>query len=95
MAIHNAVLLSHENEALRVANGIQKQKRAKTRASVSQGGVLTVQQGLDLVVQHNQMESVVEAPVAVQPRKKAAPRCSACSSLEHTARTCSVIHRVN
>ena len=95
MAIHNAALLAHENEALRVANGIQKQKRAKTPASVSQGGVLTVQQGLNLVQEHDQMEFMVEAPVAVQPKKKAAPRCSACSSLEHTARTCSILHRVN
>ena len=95
MAIHNATLLAHEVEALRVANGVQTQKRIKTTASVSTGGVLTVQQGQQLTQQHDVEESVVEAPPAIQPARRAPPRCSVCRSLDHTARSCSTRYRVN
>jgi hypothetical protein len=45
--MNSAVLLAEENRQLRHENKRQKQKRAKKRAFIVTGGVLTVQEGLD------------------------------------------------
>ena len=48
MAINSAVLLAEENRQLRAENERQKKKRAKVKSYIATGGVLTVQEGLDL-----------------------------------------------
>jgi hypothetical protein len=48
MAMNSAVLLREEVRQLRIENQRQKKKRAKKRSYIAIGGVLTVQEGLDL-----------------------------------------------
>ncbi len=88
MAMNSAVLLAEENRQLRVENERQKKKRAKRRSYIATGGVLTVQEGLDLSQIANEG---LQGRVATQEAtvKTRAPRtCSMCKSLSHTARTC-------
>ena len=88
MAMNSAVLLAEENRQLRAENERQKKKRAKRRSYIAIGGVLTVQEGLDLSQIAN---TELEGGVAMQEAtvKTRAPRtCSLCRSLSHTARTC-------
>jgi hypothetical protein len=72
---------------LQAENKRQKKKRAKRRLYIATGGVLTVQEGLDLLQIAN---TELEGRVAIQEAtvKTRAPRtCSLCRSLSHTART--------
>ncbi len=88
MAMNSAVLLAEENRQLRAENERQKKKRAKRRSYIATGGVLTVQEGLNLSqIANTELESGVAGQEAtVQTR---APRtCSLCRSQAHTARTC-------
>jgi hypothetical protein len=48
MAMNSAVLLAEENRQLRAKDERQKKKRAKRRSYIAKGGVLTIQEGLDL-----------------------------------------------
>lgn len=48
MVMNSAVLLAEENRQLRAKNERQKKKRVKRRSYIAIGGVLTVQEGLDL-----------------------------------------------
>jgi hypothetical protein len=82
------VLLAEENKQLRAENERQKKKRAKRRSYIAIGGVLTVQEGLDLsqIANTGSEGGVANQEATVQTR---APRaCSLCKSLLHTARTC-------
>ena len=86
--MHSAVLLAEENRQLRAENERQKKKRAKKRSYIATGGVLTVQEGLDLsqIADEGLQGRVASPEVTVKTR---APRtCSMCKSLSHTARTC-------
>jgi hypothetical protein len=88
MAMHSAVLLTEENRQLRAANERQKKKRAKRKSYIAVGGVLTVQEGLNRS-QMVDIEHMKELTNRLQePRVRAPPRCSICSSLEHNARIC-------
>ena len=86
--MHNAVLLADENIALRTVNQKQRQRRSKPVSSISQGGVLTVQEGRDRTQNVQNTDGTVGEQSTDQSRKRAPPRCSICRSLEHTARTC-------
>ena len=46
--MHSTVLLTKENEQLRLENGRQKQKRALKRKYIAKGGFLTVEEALEL-----------------------------------------------
>src|SRR5450432_2354198 len=88
MAMNSAVLLREEVRQLRAENERQKKKRAKRRSYIAIGGVLTVQEGLDLSQIANEG---LQGGVAIQEAtvKTRAPRTySMCKSLSHTARTC-------
>jgi hypothetical protein len=88
LAMNSAVLLAEENRQLRDENKRQKKKRAKRRAFIATGGVLTIQEGLD----RSQVTNTVPESRAVTEEatiQRRAPRmCSLCRSLVHTARTC-------
>src|SRR5450432_3333418 len=91
MAMNSAVLLREEVRQLRAENERQKKKRAKRRSYIATGGVLTVQEGLEL--SQPTIEPVIEAigrVVTDEPvvRRRAPPTCSICKALSHTARTC-------
>ena len=87
MAMHSAVLLADENKQLRAENERQKKKKAKRRSYIAQGGVLTVEKGLDRskTVGLQLMEGLTDQ--LVKPQTRAPRTCSICRSLEHTART--------
>jgi hypothetical protein len=88
MAMHSTVLLAEENRQLQAENERQKKKRAKRRLYIATRGVLTVQEGLDLLQIANKglQSRVATQEATVQTR---APRtCSLCRSQSHTARTC-------
>ena len=86
--MNNAILLVEENRQLRAENERQKKKRAKKRTYIARGGVLTVQEGLELAQKANrELESgVANQEATVQTR--ALRKCSLCRSESHTARTC-------
>jgi hypothetical protein len=88
LAMNSAVLLAEENRQLQHENKRQKRKRAKKRAFIATGGVLTIQEGCDLSQNANIVpDSGVERQE--ESRQLRAPqKCSMCKSLEHTARTC-------
>ena len=88
MAMYSTVLLAEENRQLQAKNKRQKKKRAKQRSYIATGGVLTVQEGLDLSrIANEGLQSGVATQEATL--KTCAPRtCSLCRSLSHTARTC-------
>ena len=88
LAIHNAALLIDENAALRTANQRQQRKRSKPVSSISQGGILTLQEGQLRTQSIGNIVGGGEEQSIAQPKTRAPSRCSLCSSLEHTARTC-------
>lgn len=71
LAMHNAALLANENIALSTANQRQKQKRSKPVSSISQGGVLTVQEGRDRTENVYDIEATVAESSGPRSRKKA------------------------
>jgi hypothetical protein len=91
MAMNSAVLLAEENRQLQTENQRQKKKRAKRRSYIATGGVLTVQEGLELSQSNVEPVSRVVSRVAtVEPtvQTRAPRKCSICRSESHTARTC-------
>ena len=87
-----------EVAALRAENHYQKHKRARKKATIQQGGSLTVQQGVELIQKAVDVEqscwtrsNIDLALLAEQPRPaeyKAPPQCSKCRSVGHNARMC-------
>jgi len=88
LAMNSAVLLAEENRQLRHENKRQKKKRAKKRAFVATGGVLTMQEGLDRSQATNIVPESGEVPREVTVKTRAPRTCSMCKSLLHTARIC-------
>jgi hypothetical protein len=91
MAMNSAVLLREEVRQLRAENQRQKKKRAKRRSYIATGGVLTVQEGLELSQSNVEPVSGVVSGVAIDEptvRTRAPRTCSICRSQSHTARTC-------
>ena len=88
--MHTNTVLTEENRQLRAENQRQKRKRAIKRSFIQSGGVLTVQQGIELVetAENGPVGREVDLPEEPQPR--AVRMCSVCRSAEHTARTCPI-----
>jgi len=86
--MHSAVLLTNENEKLRIENQRQKRKRAKWRLYISKGGILTGAEAQSLIEKEQESRTEVVQNEASQVRQRAPPKCSVCQSLEHNARTC-------
>jgi hypothetical protein len=88
LAMNSAVLLAEENRQLQHENKRQKRKRAKKRAFIATGGVLTVQEGLERSQGTDIVPESGEVPEEVTVKTRAPRMCSICRSLLHTARTC-------
>ena len=58
----------------------------KTVSSISQGGILTVQEGLIRTQSVGNIENGGGEQSVNKPKRRAPSKCSLCSSLEHTAR---------
>jgi hypothetical protein len=86
--MNSAVLLVEENRQLRHKNQRQKKKRAKKRAFIVTGGILTVQEGLDRSQDTNIVPESRVVPEEATIKTRAPRTCSICRSLLHTARTC-------
>ena len=73
---------------MRAENKRQKKKKAKRKSYIAQGGVLTVQEGL------NRLQGADLEPIEglidqlTQPKTRAPRMYSVYKSLKHTARTC-------
>jgi hypothetical protein len=90
LAINSAVLLATENEKLRQANQRKKKKQEQRRRYIAQGGVLTGQEGQDLVrIAENAEEGGVQSGAA-EARQRAPPTCSNCHIQGHNRRQCRV-----
>jgi hypothetical protein len=88
MAMHNAAILAEENRQLRAENARQKRKRAIKRSFIQSGGVLTVQEGIELVETAKNRPMEGEEEPHIQPQRCALGRCSICGSTVHNARKC-------
>ena len=88
MAMLSTVLLTSENEKLRIENQCQKKKRAEKRTYIARGGVLSGAEGASRA--QAAQEGVVEgAAEAATERPQRVPRkCSMCYSIKHNIRTC-------
>ena len=88
LAMHNATLLINENTTLHTANQRQQHKCSKPVSSISQGGTLTIQEGQLHTQSVRNIREGGEGQSITQPKTRAPSQCSLCSSLEHTAHTC-------
>jgi hypothetical protein len=97
LSLHSAALLTQENANLRAANEKKRQKRNRSHRKIPHEGGLSVEEGLQLVEQLNQLEEadgVVshaqgELPSqADPPRTRAPPRCSGCGGIGHKINHC-------
>jgi hypothetical protein len=89
MAMQSAALLAAENKELRAANEKQKRKQGRGRTYIGQEDALTIKKGMNRVRMMNEGGREMVEDSERQPRKRAAPRCSVCNIIGHTARTCS------
>jgi hypothetical protein len=87
IAIYNTILLVEENRQLRAENARQKKKREKRRSYIAQGGVLTVQEGLNRSQIDNLEPTEGSRGQPAELRTRVPCTCSIYRSLEHTART--------
>ena len=88
MAMHNAALLASEIKDLRAMSARQKRKRETPRLYIASGGALTAEEGQDRVKRARVADIATLSRVTTQASGRAPPKCSMCSSLEHTARVC-------
>ena len=89
IAMNSAVLLSSQNKKLFTENQHQKRKKAQRRSYIAKGGVLSGTQAQSLI--ENRENSCTEVIEGVESRiwQHAPSKCNLCSSLKHTACTCS------
>ena len=88
LAIYSAVLLANENQKLHGKNQRQKRKRRQKRSYFTKRNVSSGVEIQFLIEnnENNRTEVTEAVPNGVQ--KRTPSKCSLCSSLEHTARTC-------
>jgi hypothetical protein len=55
---------------------------------IGQEDALTIKEEVDRVRRAGEQERGIVEVSKEQPRKRAAPRCSVCGTIGHTARTC-------
>jgi hypothetical protein len=95
LAMHSSAILLEENVQLRKAmSSLQRHKRKKKKR-LSQGGALTIEEGIEKtsqvdIEQQVAVDSGEVAPEAthLEPPKRAPRRCSRCESTLHDARKC-------
>jgi hypothetical protein len=88
MATLSAMLLTSENEKLRIENQRQKRKRAQPRTYIARGGVLSGAEGLSRAQAAQTRHEEAPAEAAAERPQRAPRKCSICASTEHNARTC-------
>ena len=84
MAMHGATLLAEENQRLRTENQRQKRKRDTRRSYIARGGILSIEDGIQLVEARSGGSGGADA----QPGQPKQRLCSICKSPGHDKRTC-------
>lgn len=90
IAIHNAKILTSQNQHLLAENQRQKRKRAQKRSYIARGGVLSGVEAQSLIDIAREAQNVPTEDVPRERRQRAPPRCSLCGSLLHKANKCSI-----
>jgi hypothetical protein len=97
IAMQNGILLEQENQELRAANAVQKQKRARTKRHIAYQAGVSVQEAQELIRSteppFNPVEPVPKGGVqtvqtTIAPPKKRAYACSICGVVGHKANQC-------
>ncbi|CDM26624.1 Probable transposable element [Penicillium roqueforti FM164] len=93
--MHSAILLAKENKDLRDENENKKQKRARSRRQIPAEEGLSVQEASEIIAR---LVEASETPLyppdgstqsGLEPRPRAAPRCSGCGKIGHKINRCS------
>ena len=83
LIIHNTTLLINENIMLCTANQKQQCKCSKPVSSISQGGILTIQEGQLHTQSIENIREGGKGQSVTQPKTRAPLWCSLCSLLKH------------
>ena len=86
--MYNTITLAEEKRQLRAENARQKRKRAIKRSFIQLGGVLTIQEGIELAETAENRPVEGEVELRTQPQLRALGRYSIYGSTIHNARTC-------
>jgi hypothetical protein len=83
--MHAAVLLRDEVKELQAANAMKKRRQKRRKKRIQEAGVLTVQEGQDII-----QNAAVEEQIRMETRRTqgAQRRCGRCKEVGHNARTC-------
>lgn len=76
---------------LEAANEYLQSKKKRKKQYIQRGGSLQVQEAIEIVQNRNRVPQPATVDPYEQPRQRAPSRCSRCGSLNHTARTCSLV----
>jgi signal recognition particle GTPase len=79
--MHTTTLLKAEVTKLQEANKVITKRQKKRRKRIQQGGVLTVQEGQNIIQQEEQINEEMR-------NRSGQRRCGLCSALGHNSRTC-------
>ena len=94
LAMHSAILLAKENKDLRDENENKKQKRARSKRQIPAEEGLSVQEASEIIAG---LVEASETPLhppggstqsGLEPRPRAAPRCSGCGKTGHKINRC-------
>ena len=86
--MHNAVLLTSQNEKLFVENQHQKWKWAQKWLYIVREDVLTDNEAQSLIEMSNNSDTTAVEEAASGVRQRALLKCSVCLLLTHNAHTC-------
>ena len=95
--MHNGILLEQENQALRAAHAVQKQKRARTKRHTAYQAGVSVQEAQGLIRSTEQpippvppvLDDVVQSDqTTVAPPTRRAFTCSVCNQVGHRLNQC-------
>ena len=93
--MHEVVLLRSELRNLRDANEILSRRRRAKRTRLQKGGVMTVEEGRQVIDQTDVDAQAVAGPSRSGgqggPTRMKERRCGACGKTGHNARTCQIV----
>jgi len=83
--MHTAVLLQAEVKELQAANAIKKQRKRRCKKHIQEDGVLSVQEGQN-IIQNMAVEEQIQ--MEMQRPQGAQRQCGWCKGVGHNACTC-------
>ncbi len=88
LAMHGAALLSEENDRLRAENSRQKKKRNARRSYVARGGILTVEEGLQLAEERAEGSRARSGEAGSSEQTRPQRLCGICRQPGHNRLKC-------